>query len=156
MKVTAKVNKDYLNYVTKIAQDNLVRTADAIKGDLIKSQTMPFGQTKTTTTTVYGKRGRYSKSGREYKGKQITKTKYQGGTLQNNATFIDTSKKAQNKVSIVSDTPYARRLYFHPEYNFYKGANSNAGGMWFSPYITGSKKDYARKIFARFMKRSMQ
>lgn len=122
MKVTSKVNKDAVNKVSQIAQDNLVRTADAIRSDLIQSQTMPFGT----------------------------------GELQNRATFIETSKKKENKVSIVSDTPYARRLYFHPEYQFRKDNNPNAGAMWFHPYITGSKKDYAKKYFAQFMKRSMK
>ena len=35
------------------------------------------------------------------------------GNLQNDSTFVDDSEKG--KVSIVSSTPYARRLYFHPE-----------------------------------------
>lgn len=29
------------------------------------------------------------------------------------------------------DTPYARRLYYHPEYNFQKDENPNARGLWF-------------------------
>jgi hypothetical protein len=28
-------------------------------------------------------------------------------------------------------TPYARRLYYNPEYNFSKDKNPNAGGLWF-------------------------
>lgn len=42
------------------------------------------------------------------------------GALQNESTFVDTSKSNQGKVSIVSSTPYARCLYYHPEYNFKK------------------------------------
>ena len=74
------------------------------------------------------------------------------GTLQNRSTFIDDSKKNSGKVSIVSDTPYARRLYFHPEYNYKKDKNANAGGMWFQPYIDGNKKDFATKAFAKLLK----
>jgi hypothetical protein len=120
MKVTGKVNEQYLRQLKKVAQDNLVKTADALRTDLVQSQTMPFDT----------------------------------GNLQNNSTSIDTSKKASNKVLIVSDTPYARRLYFHPEYNFKRDKNPNAGGMWFSPYVSGNKKDFAKKVFAKFMKRS--
>jgi Minor capsid protein len=29
------------------------------------------------------------------------------------------------------DTPYARRLYYNPEYNFSKDSNPNAQGLWF-------------------------
>ena len=74
------------------------------------------------------------------------------GHLQNNATYVDDSDVAQGKVYIVSDTPYARRLYFHPEYNYQRTKNPNAGAGWFDPYISGTKKDYAKKVFQRFMK----
>ena len=120
MKVTGQVNAKFLARYKNVAQLNLVKTADAMKTDLVQSQTMPFDT----------------------------------GALQNQSTFVDDSKKKQNKVKIVSDTPYARRLYFHPEYNFKKSENPNAGGQWFEPYITGAKKDFAKKTFARFMKRS--
>lgn len=74
------------------------------------------------------------------------------GELQNRSTFIDDSNKNSGKVSVVSDTPYARRLYFHPEYNFKKDKNKNSGGEWFEPYINGNKKDFAKKKFAKIMK----
>ena len=37
------------------------------------------------------------------------------GALQNESTFVDTSESSHGKASIISSTPYARRLYFHPE-----------------------------------------
>ncbi len=77
---------------------------------------------------------------------------YDTGELQNRSTFVDDSKKDSGKVSIISDTPYARRLYMHPEYNFRKNKNKNAGGEWFEPYINGNKKDFAKKKFAKIMK----
>ena len=77
---------------------------------------------------------------------------FDSGNLQNRSTFIDDTKKNIGKVYIVSDTLYARRLYFHPEYNFYTGHNSKAGGEWFDPYINGNKKNFAQKTFARIMK----
>ena len=74
------------------------------------------------------------------------------GTLQNRSTFVDDSKKNKGIVTIVSDGPYARRLYFHPEYNFQKTKNRNAGGVWFEPYINGNKEQWATKTFAKIMK----
>lgn len=79
---------------------------------------------------------------------------FETGNLQNDSTFVDTSNVKRGKVSIVSDTPYARRLYFHPEYDFRKDDNPNAGGEWFEPYLNGDKKDFAQKTFAKKMKRS--
>lgn len=32
---------------------------------------------------------------------------------------------------IMWQTPYARRLYYNPQYNFSKDKNPNAGGLWF-------------------------
>ena len=74
------------------------------------------------------------------------------GELQNRSTFVDDSKKNSEKVSIVSDTPYARRLYFHPEYNFNQDKNAKAGAIWFDPYINGNKKTYVKRTFAKIMK----
>lgn len=73
------------------------------------------------------------------------------GAMQNRSTFIDSSKKAKGKVSIVSDTPYARKMYYHPEYNFKKDKNPNAGGMWFEPYIDGNKKNFCQNAFKRIL-----
>ena len=42
------------------------------------------------------------------------------GNLQNESTFVDKSQSSGGKVSLVSSTPYARRLYYHPEYHFQK------------------------------------
>ena len=39
------------------------------------------------------------------------------GNLQNENTFEDCAQSWNGTVKIVSSTPYARRLYFHPEYN---------------------------------------
>lgn len=78
------------------------------------------------------------------------------GNLQNKSSNIDDSKKNKDIVALSHDTPYARRLYFHPEYNFKKDKNSNAGGEWFDPYINGNKKDYASKAFARIMRGKMK
>ncbi len=78
------------------------------------------------------------------------------GNLQNKSMSVDDSKKNKGVVTLVYDTPYARRLYFHPEYNFQKTKNPNAGGMWFEPYINGNKKTYAAKTFARLMRGKMK
>lgn len=77
---------------------------------------------------------------------------FDSGVLQNDSTYVDFSKAQQGEVRIVSDTPYARRLYFHPEYNFNQEHNPNAGGGWFEPYISGGKKDMAQERFESYIK----
>lgn len=76
------------------------------------------------------------------------------GNLQNDSTFIDDSQKEQGRVSIVSSTPYARRLYYHPEYNYRTTNNRNAGGKWFEPYISGNRTDFVKDAFAKLFKRN--
>ena len=36
------------------------------------------------------------------------------GNLQNESTFVDYSEAKDGKVALISSTPYARRLYYHP------------------------------------------
>lgn len=76
------------------------------------------------------------------------------GNLQNDSTFIDDSQKEQGRVSVVSSTPYARRLYYHPEYNYRTTNNRNAGGKWFEPYISGNRTDFLKDAFAKLFKRN--
>lgn len=72
--------------------------------------------------------------------------------LQNTATVVDESRAESGTVSIVSQTPYARRLYFHPEYNFQTKYNPNAQGKWYEPWINGDKKDFCKKKFSEIYK----
>ena len=76
------------------------------------------------------------------------------GNLQNDSTFLDDSQKEQGRVSIVSATPYARRLYYHPEYDFRHTNNAKAGGKWFEPYISGNRTDFLKDTFAKLFKRN--
>ena len=76
------------------------------------------------------------------------------GTLQEGATFLDRSESKSGKVSIVSSTPYARRLYFHPEYHFQTGENPNARGKWYTDWLPGGKEaDFAAKAFKEIYRR---
>lgn len=76
------------------------------------------------------------------------------GLLQGEATFVDTKDSHSGKVSIISSTPYARRLYFHPEYHFQKTENPNAKGEWWEDWIPGgAEEDFCQKTFAKLYKR---
>lgn len=75
------------------------------------------------------------------------------GHLQDDSTFVDCSQSKSGTVSLVSQTPYARRLYYHPEYNFSTTENPNAQGKWYEDWINGDKKDFCFKTFAALYKR---
>lgn len=53
---------------------------------------------------------------------------------------------------IIFDTPYARKLYWHPEYNFRKDKNQYAGGLWMQPYIDGDKKNFVKETYSEFLR----
>lgn len=76
------------------------------------------------------------------------------GALQNESTYVDYSKSNEGKVTIVSSTPYARRLYFHPEYDFQKTANPHANGRWYEDWLPGGKyADFCQQAFTEMYRR---
>jgi len=85
MKIT--FNKTNLKKINQTMQDILLDTAEAVKTDLIQSQTMPFDS----------------------------------GVMQNDSTFVDDKRIIKGIVSLVTDTLYARKVYFDPEINIKLG-----------------------------------
>lgn len=95
------------------------------------------------------------------------------GALQGEGFFVDTSESHNGEVSLVHSTPYARRMYFHPEYDFHKGpweetikhkdgsvshlkhdGNPNAKGKWFEDWAPGGKNaDFAPNVFKQLYRR---
>ena len=73
------------------------------------------------------------------------------GNMQNAQTYVDTTDLPNGNVSIVCGSPQARRLYYHPEYDFQTVNNANAGGRWFDPWIDGGRRDFCQKTFARLL-----
>jgi hypothetical protein len=49
-------------------------------------------------------------------------------------------------------TPYARRLYYNPQYNFSKDVNPNAQGMWFEVAKSLHKKEWAETAGVSYRK----
>jgi len=74
---------------------------------------------------------------------------FESGHLQNSATYVDVGRIGQGKVAVVSDTVYARRKFFHPEFEFDRSVNGRAGGRWFDAYVVGGKRDFVRSTFSR-------
>lgn len=108
----------------KAIEDAVVRatakTIDALHGDVVASQRMPFDT----------------------------------GDMQNNQTFTDMQQQdGEIRATLITGSPQARRLYYHPEYNFQTVNNPNAGGAWLEPWLTGDQKDFAKNTFAENLKK---
>ncbi|MBU3208691.1 hypothetical protein KPL28_03445 [Clostridium algidicarnis] len=79
----------------------------------------------------------------------------QNSTLEDSA-FVDTAGISWGACRIIFDTPYARRLYWHPEYDFRTDKNINAQGKWMQSYIDGKNKDFAKDAYMIFLKQSSE
>lgn len=72
------------------------------------------------------------------------------GTLEESAVT-----GAENGVGFFSyNTPYARKLYYHPEYDFRQDKNPNAQGRWMDPFMHGEKKDWLTDAFGKLLKQN--
>lgn len=101
-------------------------------------------------STALVKTGQYLQADLE----QSQKMPFRQGILQGDFTFVDDSDAKTGEVRLVSATPYARRLYYHPEYHFDKTENPNAGGRWLDQYLpSGTKQELAQKAFNRIYKK---
>lgn len=76
------------------------------------------------------------------------------GTLQNVLTDVDDKAASNGIVQIISQGPYASRLYYNPQFNFNKEFNTNAKGEWWEDFLTGSKKDRPEQLFMYFYKKA--
>ena len=76
------------------------------------------------------------------------------GTLQNVLTDVDDSAARSGLVQIVSEGPYAARLYYNPQYNFNQEFNKNAKGEWWEDFLTGKNKDRPTKLYEYFYKKA--
>ena len=76
---------------------------------------------------------------------------FDSGDMQNNQTFVDITESG---AVLITGSPQARRLYYHPEYNFKQseGANGSRGAYWLDTYIFGDKWDFVNITFAKSLK----
>lgn len=91
------------------------------------------------------------------------------GTLQGEAFFVDMSESSDGKVTLTHSTPYARRLYFHPEYHFHKSpwvddkgksydGNPDAKGKWLEDWAeppdgNGKKTEQVKEAYEEIYRR---
>lgn len=124
MKIDIKLDYNAIRAIENAAIKAAVEAMEKVYSDLKDSETMPFA----------------------------------GGNMQNDQTFVafdgeDTINGEEVYfVSLVTDSPQARRLYYHPEYQFQQGHNDNAGAKWLEPYINGEKKDFIKEKYIEVLR----
>ena len=84
---------------------------------------------------------------------------FDNGDMQNEHTSVEQRIEGDDiHTALLTDTPYARKMYHHPEYNFQTGNNHNAQGLWLSSWLPGGANEsflldtYHLKLRARLEK----
>lgn len=79
------------------------------------------------------------------------------GTMQDDDTFVDYSNSSKGSISLITASPQARRLYYHPEYDFQTINNSFARGKWIEPWMKGGQYEkFVPEAFAELLKRRLK
>lgn len=131
MQVDSKVilYQGVIDQLTQAAIRALEQTGDEVLTQVVEAQVVPFGDS-------------FERGGKTH----------QGGTLQESG-YVNTKQLSNGEVQVTFNTPYARRLFYHPEYNFRKQDNPNAKGRWLDDWAEGGK--YAKEVeqaYAYFFK----
>lgn len=116
-KVTVKLYKEKIDFLTEIQKKALELTAEQVLSDIKTRAVVP----KDT--------GELERSG-----------------------FVDLTSLNDMIIYICFDTPYARKMYWHPEYNFRHDKNANAQGMWMQDYINGARKNFVIESYKKNLK----
>ena len=78
------------------------------------------------------------------------------GTLRGEAMYIDAKDVSKGEVRIGHSTVYARRLYFHPEYNFQTTNSPFAQAYWFAPWLKGGRYEKRfSEVYAKLLEREL-
>lgn len=138
MAVRVTFDQAKINKLTEAALQALEMAAEATLSQIVSDGVVP----KEVGTLERG-------------GELEVKDKETGGkkTAAYKSGYVDKAKREQGHVAITFHTPYARRLYYHPEYNFRTDKNPNAQGKWMQSYLDGDKKDFIRDSFAKFFRK---
>lgn len=140
MGVEIKLNKQAVEKLRKAMKDSAESTMEQLDENLKNNaMTMPFdtGNMQNGGTYVYTR---------------TDGTIRQGATVSGN-DVVDFSEEGTIHVALTNDAPQARRLYYHPEYNFQQTKNPDAGGKWFSPYLIGGEKEsFIKDTYAAIFK----
>lgn len=129
MKVTIKLNQRKINDIENAVKKSALETMESVSADLVEAKTMPFDN-----------------------GNMQDGGTYTSGVTVNGNTVCDFSTGNELHIVLTNDAPQARRLYYHPEYQFQVGKNKNAGAYWLEPYISGNKKDFIKDEFEKTLK----
>lgn len=139
MGVSIKLDMQAIKSLEEAVLESAKDAMQQVQTDVVNSQTMPFdtGTMQNGGTYVHTRKDGSAKKGEAVSGNEV----------------VDFSEGDTTHICLTNDAPQARRLYYHPEYDFQQGKNDNAGAGWLDPYIDGDKKDFVAEAFAESYKK---
>ena len=76
---------------------------------------------------------------------------FRSGRMQG-SVFVDDTSLNSGECSLMTEGPYARRLYYHPEYNFRTDEIQTQKADGFDDYLKGGiRENFIPDAFAGFM-----
>ena len=67
---------------------------------------------------------------------------FDSGDMQNKSTSVQQRVEGDEiHTALLTDAPYSRKMYYHPEYNFQTVNNPNAQGLWLSSWLPGGANE---------------
>lgn len=130
MKVTIKLNQQKISAIENAVKKSALETMEAVNTDLLNAMTIPFDT-----------------------GNMQNGGTYTSGVAVNGNTVYDFSTENEVHIALTNDAPQARRLYYHPEYEFRQPeGGKNRGAYWLEPYISGNKKNFIEDKFKKALK----
>lgn len=121
--VDTKVDEEKLAQLLQVMSESAELTMRQIQTDLISAQTIPF-DTGTLQTSHFV-------------------------DMELSQVAGDNGAVAVAILATGLDVPYARYVYYHPEFNFQTVNNPNAQALWFETYIDGEKAGMIEEIYQK-------
>lgn len=129
------------NYVCNFNLDDCIKTLGLDEGGKVQQFITKEFEKNVQPYVPFDLAGKYNQSGR------LKDSGHTDDSESEHKHMAETSS-IENKTDIVWNTPYARRLYYHPEYNF-QGAPMR-GAYWADRYMQNGGKEQleqgARKV----------
>ena len=131
MKIRVEIDKVAVGNICKSAVEAAEATAYAIHTKVQSDATMPFRKGNMQALN--------------------------GADTPKGSTSVEIGNTSEDEVGVylANDAPQAQRLYHHPEYNFYKAHNANAGAGWWDDYLAGRENAFIEKAFSTDLKRRL-
>lgn len=107
----------YTDKITSVMKDALLKTAEIIKEDIISEEVIPYDT-----------------------GRMQESLRVDDSALDEGIVYLIVGGESEK-------VPYARRLFFHPEYNFNRTKNKNAQGEYLLPWINGAHRNKAKETY---------